>query len=111
MFVITDFSISNLLPDRVRDRGSGRGRGEWGEGRGLSEMEGRVDENNRSLLPNPFVSAVLIHLNMPSPHPRGSPSLNPCLCTVHQALPVHKQPAVLLKPMLVPPDSREEVQQ
>lgn len=111
MFAITDFSVSNLLPHRVRDSASDRGRGEWGEGRGLREMEGRVDENNRSLLPNPFVSAVLIHLNIPSPHPHGSPSLNPCFCTVHQALPVHKQPAVLLKPTLVPPDSQGEVQQ
>lgn len=67
-------------------------------------MEGRVDENNRSLLPNPFVSTVLIHLNNPPPPPPWTahrPSA-PCFCTIYQALPPHKQPTALLKPILVP---------
>lgn len=112
----TTFYYSALLslsppPRKVRDRTGDRGRGGklGGEGRGLREMEGRVDENNRSLLPNPFVSTVLIHPSEPpvpptppSPNPHRSPSLNPCLCTNYPALPPHKQLTAVLKPILVP---------
>lgn len=59
-------------------------------------MEGTVDENNRSLLPNPFVSTVLIHLSIPSPPPTSFTLPQPEL--LHQALPAHKQ---LTVPQLV----------
>lgn len=63
-------------------------------------MEGRVDENNRSLPPNPFVSSVLIHPSRPSHHhppllPTPSPPASlilpqPLLHVVHPALPAHQ---------------------
>ncbi|CAL8323605.1 unnamed protein product [Arctogadus glacialis] len=40
--------------------GFGGGRGGGGGGGGGGERAGRVQENNRPLLPNPFVSTVLI---------------------------------------------------
>lgn len=77
-------------------------------------MEKRVDENNRSLLPNPFVSTVIIHSSTPPPpqppHPTHPPSLSPASAPLHSPLPAHKQPAAVLKPILVPPDSRAEAQ-
>lgn len=85
MFTMTDFGTSDL-PLRPQTRRAG-----------LREMEGRVDENNRSLPSNPFVSTVLIHLSVPStPSPPSSLILSQSLllhCAIHPSntLPTHKQ--------------------
>lgn len=80
-------------------------------GLGGGEMEGRVDENNRSLFANPFVSTVLIHLsiNPPHPHPRHhthTRSLPPTLPQpqqlLHQAPSTQTTLAVLPKLTLIP---------
>lgn len=63
-------------------------------------MEGRVDENNRSLLPNPFVSTVLIHPSKPSPPPPPAPLTLPQPLLLHHT--PHKQATAPLKPILIP---------
>lgn len=72
-------------------------------------MEGRVDENNRSLFSNPFVSTGSVN---PSEHtqplPLHSPSFNPGYGTIYQALPAHKQLTALLKSLLVPQTVKEK---
>ena len=75
-------------------------------------MEGRVDENNRSLLPNPFVSTVLIHPSKPP-----APSTQPAPLTLPQPLPLHQLPGApttyttdsSTETNTRPPDSRAEV--
>lgn len=68
------------------------------------------NENNRSLLANPFVSMVLIHPSKPSPPPPSTypptrtahPPLTPDSCTIDQAFSPLKQLTALLKPILIP---------
>lgn len=69
-------------------------------------MEGRPDENNRSLPPNPFVSTVLIHPSVPSPPPPPSLILSqtaaPALCNTPDT-PSSQNNTDLQEHTLVPP--------
>lgn len=97
---MADFSTSDL-PLRPGTRRAG-----------LREMEGRVDENNRSLPPNPFVSMVLIQPSIPNPPLHRSSSLNRCSCTVQYTR--HSQltnSADLQKHTVISPDNQDNQQQ